>query len=120
MFRRLLKPRLTLALSALLVAVGACTGPGATKIVNTRDEAQYLIPSAGSQWYRTEGGSLYAWDGAEWYVCRQQLVSAGFVRGGEVGTPERWVKAGGSEVQSYQRTPETRSDMAKRPVFMPY
>lgn len=104
------------ALLALAATLSACTtAPRPTE--NTL--GGYLVP-ANSPYYKAEGGVLYATDGTDWFALRAAEHSAGYIGGADVGTVERWVKVGGSEVQSYRRSPATFRDQSLRPVFLPY
>lgn len=114
-----MKTQILLLLGAALItaACSSTTPKHSNALENTT--GGYLAP-AGSQWYRAEGGSLYAYDGEAWYVLRSPENNAGYIGGANVGAPERWVKFGQGENQNYARTPATFRNQTLQPVFLPY
>ena len=113
------KIKTILSLIAVASFVAACTTTTLTSSVKLHENTTggYLAP-AGSPHYQTHGGTLYAYDGTRWYALRAAEVDAGEIRGMKVGTPERWIVAGGSHVTTYHRTPSTFRDQDLRPVFV--
>lgn len=95
-----------------LLLVGGCSTPKTT--INPSGEYST------SDFYRLQGGVLYAWDGKEWYSLKTPQFEAGAVGGIPVSQVECWIKAGGDRNQCYMRTLATYQDKNLCPVFMPY
>lgn len=109
----------TFALTLTICLLAAC-GTAPKQSASTQNTmGGYLVPK-GSPYYKAEEGNLYAFDGTRWYVLRAPENNAGYVGGVNVGSAERWVAFGESEVKSYARTPATFRDQTLKPVFIAY
>ena len=82
--------RKLLMLALLAAALGGCGTPAPTQSGSTQNTVGGYVAPKNSEWYRTEGGNLYAWDGTAWFILRAPEHAAGDISGATVGTPEWW------------------------------